>query len=108
MIGGDEPIHRYDSTLAEAKEVLFRLLEIETDYIFYAKYFVSGDKGFGNKIKDDIYKMCMVIITDTLILVIYNSTKVVDLSRTVLVPLPLSVLFIPSHFIEDSILTPIL
>ena len=77
MIGGDEPIHRYDSTLAEAKEILFRLLEIETDYIFYAKYFVSGDKGFGNKIKDDIYKMCMVIITDTLILVIYNSTKVI-------------------------------
>ena len=77
MQGGDEPIHRYDSTLAEAKEILFRLLEIETDSIFYAKYFVSGDKGFNSEIKEGVYKMCMVIITDDLILVIYNLTKVV-------------------------------
>ena len=77
MQGGDEPIHRYDNTLAEAKEILFRLLEIETDSIFYAKYFVSGDKGFNSEIKGGVYKMCMVIITDDLILVIYNLTKVV-------------------------------
>ena len=77
MLGGDEPIHRYDSTLAEAKELLFRLLEIETDSIFYAKYFISGDKGFGSKIKEGEFKMCMVVITRDLIVVIYNSTKVI-------------------------------
>ena len=77
MLGGDDPIHRYDSTLAEAKELLFRLLEIETDYIYYAKYFISGDKGFDSKIKEGIFKMCMVVITDSLIVVIYNSTKVI-------------------------------
>ena len=77
MLGGDEPIHRYDSTLAEAKELLFKLLEIETDYIFYAKYFISGDKGFGAKIKEGVFKMCMVVITSDLVIVIYNSAKVI-------------------------------
>ena len=77
MLGGDEPIKCYDSTLAEAKELLFRLLDIETDSIFYAKYFISGDKGFGVEIKEGIFKMCMVVITDTLLLVIYNMTKVI-------------------------------
>ena len=77
MLGGDEPIHRYDSTLAEAKEILFRLLDIETDSIYYAKYFISGDKGLNVQIKEGVYKMCMAIITDDLILVIYNLVKVV-------------------------------
>ena len=77
MLGGDEPIHRYDSTLAEAKEILFRLLDIETDSIFYAKYFISGDKGFGAQVKEGIFKMCMVILTDNLIVIVYNLTKVI-------------------------------
>ena len=77
MLGGDDPIHRYDPTLAEAKELLFRLLETETDSVFYAKYFISGDKGFDSKIKEGIFKMCMVVVTDMLIVVIYNSSKVI-------------------------------
>ena len=77
MLGGDEPIHRYDRTLAEAKELLFRLLDIETNSIFYAKYFISGDKGLNTQIKPGVYKMCMVIITDDLVLVVYNLVKVV-------------------------------
>ena len=77
MLGGDEPIHRYDPTLAEAKELLFRLLDEETDSIFYAKYFICGDKGFGSEIKDGLFKMCMVIITDTFVLVVYNMTKII-------------------------------
>ena len=77
MLGGDEPIHCYETNLAEAKELLWRLLEIETDSIFYAKYFVSGDKGFNSIIKDNIHKMCMVIITDKFLFVIYNSSKVI-------------------------------
>jgi hypothetical protein len=77
MIGGDEPIHCYESTLAEAKEILWRIQKIETDYIYYAKYFVSGDKGFNSMNKYNMHKMCMVIITDIFLLVIYNSSKVI-------------------------------
>ena len=77
MVGGDEPIHCYETILAEAKELLWRIQKIETDYIFYAKYFVSGDKGFNNLIRENIHKMCMVIITDKFIFVIYNSSKVI-------------------------------
>ena len=77
MIGGDEPIHCYESTLAEAKELLWRIQKIETDYIYYAKYFVSGDKGFNSMNKYNIHKMCMVIITDAFLFVIYNSSKVI-------------------------------
>ena len=77
MIGGDEPLTIYDQTLAEAKELLWRILKIETDSIFYAKYFVSGDKGYNNLIKENVYKMCMIIITDKLLIVIYNSSKLI-------------------------------
>ena len=77
MLGGDEPIRCYDPISAEAKEILFRLLNIETDSIFYAKNFICGNKGFGSKIKEGIFKMCMVIITNKLIIVIYNSVKVI-------------------------------
>ena len=77
MLGGDEPIHCYETNLAEAKELLWRILKIETDYIFYAKYFVSGDKGFNSLIKDNVHKMCIVIITDKFLFVIYNSSKVI-------------------------------
>ena len=66
MLGGDEPIRCYDPISAEAKEILFRLLNIETDSIFYAKNFICGNKGFGSKIKEGIFKMCMVIITNKL------------------------------------------
>ena len=77
MVGGDEPIHRYETILAEAKELLWRIQKIETDYIYYAKYFVSGDKGFNSVNKNNIHKMCMVIITDKYLFVIYNSSKVI-------------------------------
>ena len=77
MIGGDEPLTIYDPTLAEAKELLWRILKIETDSIFYAKYFVSGDKGYNNLVKENVYKMCMIIITDKYLIVIYNSNKVI-------------------------------
>ena len=77
MMGGDEPIHRYESNLAEAKELLWRILQIETDSIFYAQYFVCGNKGFNNKIKDNVQKMCMVIITNKFLFVIYNSSKLI-------------------------------
>ena len=77
MLGGDEPIHCYETNLAEAKELLWRILKIETDSIFYAQYFVSGDKGFNSLIKENIHKMCMVIITNKFIFVIYNSCKLI-------------------------------
>ena len=77
MIGGDEPIHCYETNLAEAKELLWRIEKIETDSIFFAKYFVSGDKGFNSLIKDNVHKMCMVIVTDRFIFVIYNSSKLI-------------------------------
>ena len=77
MLGGDEPIHCYETNLAEAKELLWRILKIETDSIFYAQYFVSGDKGFNSLIKENIHKMCMVIITNKFIFVIYNSSKLI-------------------------------
>ena len=77
MVGGDEPIHCYETILAEAKELLWRIEKIETDYIYYAKYFVSGDKGFNSVNKNNIRKMCMVIITDKFLFVIYNSSKVI-------------------------------
>ena len=77
MVGGDEPIHCYESILAEAKELLWRIQKIETDYIYYAKYFVSGDKGFNSLNKNNIHKMCMAIITDKFLFVIYNSSRVI-------------------------------
>ena len=77
MVGGDEPIHCYEIILAEAKELLWRIQKIETDYIYYAKYFVSGDKGFNSVNKNNIHKMCMAIITDKYLFVIYNSSKVI-------------------------------
>ena len=77
MVGGDEPIHCYEAILAEAKELLWRIKKIETDYIYFAKYFVSGDKGFNSVNKKNIHKMCMVIITDKFLFVIYNSSKVI-------------------------------
>ena len=77
MIGGDEPIYYYQTNLAEAKELIWRFLQINSDSIFYAEYFVSGDKGFNSLIKDNIHKMSMVIITDKYVFVIYNSSKVI-------------------------------
>ena len=77
MIGGDDPIHCYESILAEAKELLWRIQKIETDNIYYAKYFVSGDKGFNSMNKYNVHIMCMVVITDVFLLVIYNSRKVI-------------------------------
>ena len=77
MLGGDEAIHYYETNLAEAKELLWRIEKLETDSIFYAEYFVSGDKGFNSFIKENIQKMCMVIITDKYVFVIYNSSKVI-------------------------------
>ena len=74
MLGGDEPIHCYEPNLAEAKELLWRILKFETDSIFYAKYFISGDDQI---LKNQAHKMCMVIITDRYILVISNLSKVV-------------------------------
>ena len=73
MLGGDEPIHCYETSLAEAKELLWRIEKIDTDSILYAQYFISGD----TQLKDPIHKMCMVIITNKYIFVISNLSKVV-------------------------------
>ena len=60
MLEGDEPIRCYDPISAEAKEILYRLLDTETDSIFYAKNFICGNKGFGAQIKEGLFKMCII------------------------------------------------
>ena len=65
-----EPIKCYDEEAAEAKEALFRLMKIDTDNIIYNADFQSGDKGFDDKI-------CTVILTDKLIVVVYDLSKVI-------------------------------
>ena len=65
-----EPIKNYDEEAAEAKELLYQLLKIDTDNIIYNADFQSGDKGF-------VDKLSTVILTDQLIVVVYDMKKVI-------------------------------
>ena len=65
-----EPIKNYDEEAAEAKELLYQLMKIDTDNIIYNADFQSGDKGFNDKLST-------VILTDQFIVVVYDMKKII-------------------------------
>jgi hypothetical protein len=65
-----ETIKNYDEEAAEAKELLYQLMKIDTDNIIYNADFQSGDKGFNDKLST-------VILTDQFIVVVYDMKKII-------------------------------
>ena len=70
IVEGEEKIHTYDETKAEAKEMLFNLKKEYTDNILFAEDFICGDEGFDRKFST-------AILTDYAIYVVYNTKKII-------------------------------
>jgi hypothetical protein len=70
IVEGEEKIHTYDESRAEAKEILFNLKKEYTDNILFAEDFICADHGFGRK-----FSTC--ILTDQAIYVVYNTSKII-------------------------------
>ena len=70
IVEGEEKLHTYDESRAEAKEILFDLKKEYTDNILYAEDFICADHGFGRK-----FSTC--ILTDQAIYVVYNTSKII-------------------------------
>ena len=70
IVEGEEKVHTYNESKAEAKELLFILNKEDTDNILYAEDFICADQGFGRKFST-------VILTDKAIYVVYNTKKII-------------------------------
>ena len=70
IVEGEEMIHSYDESKAEAKEMLDNLNKKNTGNILYAEDFICGDSGLGNK-------FCTAILSDKAIYVLYNCDKLI-------------------------------
>ena len=64
------PIRNYDEGIAEAKELMYKLLGKTTNKILYEHDFLCGEKKYNKK-------MSTVILTDLLLVVVYDSKKVI-------------------------------
>ena len=65
-----ETIKAYDNDLAEAKELLYKILKIETNNIIFNKDFICGEKEYSEKAST-------IILTDEYLVVIYNNEKII-------------------------------
>ena len=74
VIRENEVIKDYDENMAEAKEVMLKLVGESTNKILYTSDFRSGDKGYNEYLST-------VILTDRKLVVVYDMKKIIFLLK---------------------------